>query len=172
MTTISSKPDLGFLFSHPAHCIALGFGSGLAPKAPGTFGTLAALPLYALLNIFLSPIWIAALCLPFFFLGGWAANKTCTDLGVPDHGGVVIDEIVAMWLVLAAAPMTLTGWGAAFVLFRLFDIAKPWPISWLDTHVSGGVGVMLDDVAAALFSVLGLWVLNAMLPHWFDRLFL
>ncbi|SFN10885.1 phosphatidylglycerophosphatase A [Formivibrio citricus] len=154
-----SKPDVAFLVSHPAHFIALGFGSGLAPKAPGTWGTLAALPLYALLNFALPPLWIALLCLPLFFLGAWASGKTCSDLGVPDFGGVVVDEIVAMWLVLAFTPATLAGWGAAFALFRLFDIVKPWPIGWLDARVPGGIGVMLDDVVAALYAILGIRIL-------------
>lgn len=79
-----------------------------------------------------------------FLSGRVGSGKTCVDLGVADYGGVVIDEIVAMWLVLAAAPLTMVGWAAAFVLFRIFDIAKPWPINWLDARIPGGVGVMLD----------------------------
>ena len=114
MANPHAHPDGVFLLSHPAHFIALGLGSGLAPKAPGTFGTLAALPLYALLAGFLSPLQIAVLCVPVFLLGAWAAQRTCHDLGVHDHGGIVIDEIVAMWLVLVAAPASLAGWGAAF----------------------------------------------------------
>ena len=167
MTPVQSKPDSKFLLSHPAHFIALGFGSGLAPKAPGSWGTLVALPLYALLSLVLSPPWIAILCLPLFFLGAWAADKTCTDLGVADYGGVVIDEIVAMWLVLAVAPLTMAGWATAFVLFRLFDIVKPWPINWLDARIPGGVGVMLDDLLAALYALLLILMLHEIQPGWF-----
>lgn len=158
MTSPPLRPDAAFLFSHPAHFIALGLGSGLAKRAPGTWGTLAALPLYALLNLGLAPQWIAMLCIPVFILGAWAAGKTCADLGVEDYGGVVVDEIVAMWLVLAVAPATFWGWFSAFVLFRVFDIAKPWPIAWLDARVPGGFGVMLDDLFAAFYSVLVLLI--------------
>lgn len=154
----------GFLLSHPAHFIALGFGSGLARKAPGTWGTLAALPLYALLA-WLFPSWmIAALCIPAFLVGCWASQKTCDDLGVHDHGGIVIDEIVAMWLVLTVTPGNATGWLLAFALFRCFDILKPWPINSLDERVHGGFGVMLDDLLAALYAVLVLLGLVWLFP--------
>lgn len=156
----------GFLLSRPAHFIALGFGSGLSPKAPGTFGTLAALPLFGLLQIVLSPALIALLCLPAFALGIWAAGKTCDDLGVHDHGAIVIDEIVAMWLVLVFAAPTFSGWLLAFALFRLFDIVKPWPINWLDARVHGGFGVMLDDLLAAIYAVAALWLSGWLLPVW------
>lgn len=158
------RPNFTFLLKHPAHFIAFGFGSGLAPKAPGTFGTLAALPLYAGLLWLLPPIMIVALCFPVFALGIWAAKRTCSALGVHDHGGIVIDEIVAMWLVLAAAPATVLGWSVAFGLFRLFDIFKPWPINWLDKHVDGGLGVMLDDLLAAVYAVIILMILGSWLP--------
>jgi len=159
--------DRVFLLSHPAHFIALGLGSGLAPKAPGTFGTLMALPLYALLAYWLVPLWIVVLCLPAFAVGSWAAQKTCEDMGVHDHGAIVIDEIVAMWLVLAIAPATALGWLTAFLLFRLFDIVKPWPINWLDERVHGGFGVMLDDLLAAVYAVLCLLALARFFPAWF-----
>ncbi|WP_211251620.1 phosphatidylglycerophosphatase A family protein [Andreprevotia chitinilytica] len=148
------QPDRRFLFSHPAHFIALGFGSGLPRKAPGTWGTLAAVPLYGLLSLVLGPQLIALLCIPVFLLGWWAADKTGKDLGVHDHGGIVIDEIVAMWLVLAFTPMTWLGWALAFGLFRLFDIFKPWPIRWFDLRVPGGFGVMLDDLLAAGYALI------------------
>lgn len=156
-----------FLFSHPAHFIALGFGSGLAARAPGTFGTLAALPLYGLMQLFLSPAWIALLCLPAFVVGIWAAKRTCDDMGVHDHGAIVIDEIVAMWLVLVVAPESIAGWLAAFILFRCFDIFKPWPINWLDARVHGGLGVMLDDLLAALYAAAVLMILGKVFPAWF-----
>ena len=147
-------PDWRFLLEHPAHFIAFGFGSGLAPKAPGTYGTLVALPLYALLaHLGLSRMAIALLCLPLFLFGIWVCDKSCRSLGVHDHGGVVWDEIVAMLLVLTVTPPTGMAWLVAFALFRLFDIVKPWPIRWLDAKVHGGFGVMLDDLVAALFAM-------------------
>lgn len=165
MTTSSPvRLDRAFLLNDPAHFIALGFGSGLARKAPGTFGTLAALPLYALLAFLFSPIAIIALCLLVFLLGIWCAQKTCQDLGVHDHGAIVIDEIVAMWLVLLAAPATLLGWVTALALFRCFDIWKPWPINWLDESISGGLGVMLDDLLAAVYAIAGIFLLSLLFP--------
>lgn len=165
--TAAILPDCTFLLSHPAHFIALGFGSGLAKKAPGTFGSLAALPLYGALVFLLPPVLIVILCIPLFGLGVWAAQRTCDDMGTHDHGSIVIDEIVAMFLVLAAVPLTLPGWITAFGLFRFFDIVKPWPINWLDKQVSGGLGVMLDDSLAALFAVVIIVVLGVFMPHWF-----
>ncbi len=150
MTTL---PDWRFMLRHPAHVIALGLGSGLAAKAPGTFGTLAALPLYALWPALgLSPTLLAWLLPLLFALGCWACQRTGEALGAPDHGAMVWDEMVAMWGVLVALPTTPMAWLLGFVLFRLFDIVKPWPIRWLDARVKGGFGVMLDDVLAALMA--------------------
>ncbi|MBM3115556.1 phosphatidylglycerophosphatase A [Jeongeupia naejangsanensis] len=146
-------PDWRFLLRHPAHFIALGFGSGLARQAPGTWGTLAGLPCYALLLFWLTPVQIAWFCLPVFALGVWAADVTGKALGVHDHGGIVIDEIVAIWLVLTIVPHSGSGWLAAFAVFRFFDILKPWPIRALDAHVPGGFGVMFDDLVAALYAI-------------------
>lgn len=149
MTAIR-QPDIRFLIAHPSHFIALGFGSGLAPKAPGTFGSLAAIPLYWLLAIWLTPLQIAWLSLPLFLVGVPICDKAGRALGVSDHGAIVWDEIVAMLPLLALAPQKPIGWVAAFLLFRLFDITKPWPISWVDARVKGGLGVMLDDALAAI----------------------
>jgi len=152
MTTL--QPDFKFVFAHPAHLIAFGFGSGLVPKAPGTAGTLLGLPLFWLI-VAVAPdlpnqiiLLIAA-----FLLGIWACGRTGRALGVADHGGMVWDEIVAFALVLVFTP---TGWlwiALAFALFRLFDILKPWPIRLADTHVKGGFGVMFDDLLAALYAI-------------------
>jgi phosphatidylglycerophosphatase A len=151
------KPDRAFLFAHPAHFIALGAGAGLAPKAPGTWGTLAALPLFALLHGFGAPVLAGAAAL-LFALGVWAAARTGRALGVADHGSIVIDEIAAFLLVLAFVPPAAPWWLAAFVAFRAFDIVKPWPIRQAERAVGGGLGVMFDDTLAALYAIAVLWV--------------
>jgi len=152
MTTL--RPDLKFLFAHPAHLIAFGFGTGLAPRAPGTVGTLLGLPLFWLV-VAVAPdlpnrivLLIAA-----FLVGIWACGRTGRALGVADHGGMVWDEIAAFALVLLFTP---AGWlwiGLAFALFRLFDILKPWPIRLADRRLKGGFGVMFDDLLAALYAI-------------------
>jgi phosphatidylglycerophosphatase A len=151
-STTSPVPDARFLLAHPAHFIALGFGSGLAPKAPGTFGTLAAIALYWALAIFLPPLAIAFLSIPLFFLGVWACGITGRDLGVQDHGAMVFDEIVAFLPLAALASASLSLQAVAFLLFRLFDIWKPFPIRELERRVKGGMGVMIDDVVAAFYA--------------------
>jgi phosphatidylglycerophosphatase A len=157
---MSAPVSLSFLLSHPAHFLAFGFGSGLSPKAPGTVGTLVAFPLYWLLSG--SPyywLWIAL----FLAVGVWICGFTGRALGVADHGGMVWDEIAAFLLVLPFAPQTWVGFLMAFVLFRLFDIFKPFPIGWLDARLKGGLGVMLDDVLAAVYAIVCLVVLASWL---------
>jgi phosphatidylglycerophosphatase A len=150
-----TQPTPNFLLSHPAHFVALGFGSGLAPRAPGTFGTLAALPLFwLLLQTGLGLPALLAVIAAGFALGIWACAVTGKDLGVSDHGGIVWDEIIAMWLVLAFTPANWLGWLAAFGLFRFFDILKPWPIRFFDQRLKSGFGVMFDDLLAALYALL------------------
>jgi phosphatidylglycerophosphatase A len=151
--TITSRlPDARFLVAHPAHFIALGFGSGLAPKAPGTFGTLAAVALYWLLALVLPPLAIAFLAIPLFFLGVWACDVTGRHLGVQDHGAMVWDEIVAFLPLAALASASLLLQLVAFLLFRLFDIWKPYPIRQVEARVKGGLGVMVDDLIAAAYA--------------------
>ena len=146
-----SLPDFTTLWRQPLHCLALGFGSGLAPLAPGTFGTLAAVPLYLLLAQM--PLWIyAIIVVSAFVVGVYCCRVTADYLGVHDHPAIVWDEIVGYWLTMMAAPQ---GWPwplIGFVLFRFFDIVKPWPIGWVDSRVDGGLGIMLDDVLAALYA--------------------
>lgn len=152
--TTSHEPGWRFICQRSYRFIAFGFGAGLAPKAPGTFGTLVALPLYGLLLwAGLGAAWIAALCVPLFLFGCHVCDRTGKDLGIEDYGGIVWDEIVAMLLVLATTPVSVSGWLAAFALFRLFDVLKPWPIRWADSKVGGGFGVMLDDLIAAGFAI-------------------
>lgn len=162
----SLRPAVGFIWQHPAHFIALGFGSGLIYPAPGTWGTLMGVAIYPLIlfgcKAIPMPLYamVLTLCLLVFVLGCFCADRAGRALGVPDHGSIVIDEIVAVWLVLLSVPATFTGWLAAFLAFRLFDILKPWPIRWLDRRVKGGFGVMIDDVLAALFAIVLLSVLQ------------
>lgn len=147
-------PDARWVFSRPAAFIAFGAGSGLVRRGPGTAGTLAAFPLHWLLVYLLSPgVHLAAIGL-LFGVGVWACAAASRDLGSDDHGGIVIDEVVAFLLVLWAVPATWWAWVSGFLLFRLFDIAKPPPIGWCDRTLKGGFGVMFDDLLAALATLL------------------
>ena len=151
-STTSRRPDFRFLVAHPAHFVALGFGAGLAPFAPGTFGTLVSIPIAWALGQFMPPLLIAFCAIPLFFLGVWACEVTGRDLGAPDHGAMVWDEIVAFLPLAALASASLALQALAFVIFRLFDIWKPYPIRSLERHVKGGLGAMLDDVVAAFYA--------------------
>lgn len=138
--------------AHPVHWLALGFGSGLAPRAPGTFGTLAAVPLHLLL---VQLPWAAhAATVLLACIGGIAlCGASARRLGVHDHPAIVWDEIAAFLLLAFLLPAQGLGWlVAAFLLFRLFDIWKPWPIRGLDHRIHGGTGIMLDDLVAALYA--------------------
>jgi len=151
---VTSAPSPSFAFSHPAHAIALGGGAGLSPVAPGTAGTLVAWPLGWYLTGLLSPPALLVLLLAFFLFGVWACELTGRHLGVSDHGAMVWDEIVAFLLMLAILPRELAWQLAAFVLFRVFDVAKPPPIRWLERRFRGGFGVMIDDIVAAGMALL------------------
>ena len=154
MTTAAVRPDWAFLLRHPAHFIAFGGGVGLIPAAPGTFGTLLALPLYWAISPWLPTLELIALTAVLFLVGVWACEVTGRALGVSDHGGMVWDETVAFLLVLCFVP-TWGYWHAmAFGLFRLFDIAKPQPIRHYDRTLKGGFGVMFDDLLAAFYTLL------------------
>ncbi|MES9885036.1 MAG: phosphatidylglycerophosphatase A [Sedimenticola sp.] len=143
--------DQGPDWKNPIHLLAFGLGSGAAPKAPGTFGTLAAVPLYLLMQP-LAP-WIYLLLVALMFaLGVWLCDRTSKDLGVHDHGGIVWDEWVGLLVTLWLAPSGIGWLVMGFLLFRFFDILKPWPIGWLDRQVAGGWGIMLDDLLAGLYS--------------------
>jgi len=148
------RPTLRFVLAHPAHFLAFGFGAGLVRPAPGTWGTLVALPLYWLVAPRVHELVFLACIACLFFAGVWACGRTGRALGVPDHGGMVVDEIVAYLLVLYWLPRELPWQAAGFVLFRAFDIVKPPPIRQADRHVKGGFGVMLDDLIAAFYAVL------------------
>ncbi len=141
------------VLTDPVHFLAFGFGSGLAPRAPGTAGSLVGVLLaFVTLPIGTVPriIVAAVICLA----GIWLCGESARRIGVHDHPGIVWDEIAGMYIVLLAAPMQALWWLVAFLLFRLFDIWKPWPIRDLDHRLAGGLGIMLDDIAAALFASL------------------
>ena len=157
-----SRANWQFISRHPAHFLAFGFGSGLAPKAPGTFGTLAAIPLYYLLVMLLPPDLVYTVIVIATLAGIWICEVTGRNLGVADYGGIVWDEIAAFWLVLVFTPNRLSWVIAAFALFRLFDIWKPFPISWFDAKLKNGLGVMLDDSLAAGYTIAILIVAK----HW------
>jgi phosphatidylglycerophosphatase A len=148
------RPTLRFTLAHPAHCIAFGFGAGLSPWAPGTAGTLLAWLLAWLAGPALGTPPGLALIAALFVLGVWVCEVTGRHLGIADHGSMVWDEVVAFLLVLAIIPATFAWQLAGFALFRLFDIAKPPPIRWLETRFKGGWGVMIDDLLAAGYTLL------------------
>lgn len=157
------KPSWRFLFSHPAHLLSFGFGSGLARKAPGTFGTLVAFPIYWFLAPRLSDAVFILLLIWAFAIGVWVCDITGKALGDSDYGGIVWDEIVAMLLVLFFTPPGWE-WGLlAFVLFRFFDIVKPPPIRYFDSNWHGGLGVMFDDLLAAGYALLCLAIIKTFL---------
>lgn len=150
------------VWRNPVHFLAFGLGSGAAPWAPGTFGTLAAVPLWYLLAQTSLPVYLT-LTLVAFVIGIWLCGRTSRDLGVHDHGGIVWDEFVGYWITMIAVPVDWIWALLGFVLFRLFDIWKPWPIRPIDRHVHGGLGIMLDDVLAGAFAAL---VLQGLLWYW------
>ena len=153
------------MLAHPAHLVALGFGSGLSPTAPGTVGTLWAWLTFFLLQHWLLPAGIGVVLLAGLVLGWWACTITARHLGVADPGCIVWDEILAFWLVLwLAMPMGFWGQVVAFVLFRFFDAVKPGPVTWADELFKGlgwrgGWGIVFDDLVAAFCTllVIALW---------------
>lgn len=141
------------VLSDPVHLLAFGFGLGLSPRAPGTVGTLLAFPL----AWFMQPVaisWQIGLAVIMFLAGIWICGNSSRRIGLHDPGGIVWDEVCAMYITLLAAPFNVTAWILAFLLFRIFDIVKPWPIRDLDHRMSGGLGIMLDDLVAALYAVI------------------
>ena len=162
--TAPIQPNAAFMRAHPAHWIALGFGSGLSPIMPGTSGTIFAWLSYYVLSarwpdLFTLQNWAIIIGVG-FFVGVWACERTGRDLGVADHGAMVWDEIIAFWLVLLVlAPVDMQGQWWAFFWFRVFDMVKPPPIGYFDRKLKGGFGVMWDDILAAFFTLLlfALW---------------
>jgi phosphatidylglycerophosphatase A len=145
----------------PSRLLCSWFGAGWLPKAPGTWGSLAALPLAWLL------VWaggwplLAIAILLVFAIGWWAAERVVRQDGLEDPGWVVIDEVVGQWLTLLLVPPGWVDYAIGFALFRLFDITKPWPVGWADRRIKGGLGIMLDDVLAGLYALAGLSLFRA-----------
>lgn len=158
-----SSPLPSSIWRNPVHFLAFGFGSGAMPFAPGTFGTLVAIPVFLLM----APLGLwayLAITLLLAIIGVWLCHVTARDLGVHDHSGIVWDEIVGYLVTMIAVPQTWQMIVLGFVLFRIFDIFKPWPIGWIDKRVQGGLGIMLDDVLAGIFAALVLQMLLQIVP--------
>jgi phosphatidylglycerophosphatase A len=152
--TVPPPPSWRLMLSHPAHQVSFGFGSGLIRPAPGTWGTLFAWLVFVVLDPWLGDTGWAMVIASTFILGAAAANRTGRALGRPDHGAIVIDEIVAFWLVLWLLPGGVITQAFAFLGFRFFDILKPPPIRAVDRRFKNGLGVMLDDLLAAFYTLL------------------
>jgi len=141
------------VLTDPVHILAFGFGAGLSPVAPGTVGSLLGVAL-AWLTRDLGLALQGGVALAVILAGIWICGESARRIGVHDHGGIVWDEIAGMYVTLLVAPPTIAAWALGFALFRVFDIAKPWPIRDLDHRLRGGIGIMLDDLAAALYALI------------------
>ena len=140
------------ILTHPIHFLAFGFGSGLSPKAPGTVGTIAAVPIYFYLSA-LSLEYYLMVCVFVSLIGIVICGKSAKLLSTHDHPGIVWDEFAGFFITMIAVPLSWQNILLGFIFFRLFDIFKPWPISWLDKQVDGGLGIMVDDIIAGFFSL-------------------
>jgi len=148
------------VWRNPVHFLAFGLGSGTAPVAPGTFGSAAALLIFWASGMaFWAWSGYLIMLVATFAAGIWLCGRTASDIGVHDHGGIVWDEFVGLWITLFLAPADWVWWVVGFVLFRLFDVLKPWPIRWFDKRVPGGLGIMLDDVLAGVMAWIALQLL-------------
>ncbi len=152
---MTTSPTTPLAFLHPASLAATVFGAGLSPIAPGTVGSLVAVPVAWLIHMTAGPFALLLATAAVFLVGWWASAVYVDKTGFEDPGAVVIDEVAGQWLVLAVAPLDqphhVWYFAVGFVLFRLFDIAKPWPVSWADRRIKGGFGVMFDDILAGLY---------------------
>lgn len=163
MNQLKSNPSFSELLRNPALFLAFGLGSGLSPKAPGTAGTLLGTLLFIPLLLWSQPFAIAVLVIG-LLVGSWLCGVAADYMNVHDHGGIVWDEFVGVWLVLVLLPeQSMLYWVLAFFVFRIFDVVKPWPIKWADQKVSGGFGIMLDDVLAGLLAIAVIWITHVYL---------
>lgn len=159
MSLPPSRPPL----SNSGVLLATWFGAGYLPKAPGTWGSLAALPIGWVIHGHWGVLGLIAACILVFGAGVWASNVYIGLTNEADPGPVVVDEVVGQWLTLLVASTTLFDYALAFVLFRAADIIKPWPVSWADREIKGGLGVMLDDVLAAGYATAALAFVKALM---------
>lgn len=150
---------------HPAWQIATWFGAGLMPKAPGTWGSLAAVPFAYGIHRLAGPVGLFAAAWILCALGAWAAEQFRRRAGTKDPQAVVVDEAAGQWLALVPAGDDILLYAAGFVLFRLFDIWKPWPASWADRRIEGGWGIMLDDMIAGVYAAGALWAATALIAR-------
>lgn len=157
-----TNPTFLQLLSNPVHLLAFGFGSGLSPKAPGTVGTLVAVLVFAPLAALSAPVY-AVVIIATAVIGVWLCGKTADDLNADDHGGIVWDEFVGYWITMFMAPPGWLWMIIGFVIFRLLDILKPWPIKWVDRQVKGGLGIMLDDILAGIMAALCIQAIHVLL---------
>lgn len=162
LQTVPVRPTAGWMLGRLARIVAFGFGTGLLRPAPGTWGTLGAWALWALVVSHFAPWGVALLLVGGFLYGSWACDTVGRELGVSDHGGMVWDEMIAFWLVLWLVPGDIFSQALAFVLFRTFDIIKPAPIGYFDRRFKSGFGVMLDDLLAALYTLLACGIITWM----------
>ena len=163
MTTDKQTAKSRLNLANPWHLLATGFGSGLSPWMPGTMGSLAAIPFWYLLNLLPVKIYLLLVLLG-VSIGVYICHRTAEEMGVHDHSSIVWDEFIGMWITLMMVPGPDWRWLlAGFILFRIFDIWKPWPIRWFDRHVSNGMGIMVDDIVAGIISAFILWLAGVML---------
>ena len=152
------------LLRNPVHLVAFGFGSGLAPHAPGTFGTLAAVP-FIVLAFQAGPVPYALICMGVIAVAIWTSARAASALGVHDHGAIVIDEFAGLFVSMLAVPMSLTTMVLAVICFRILDIVKPSLIGVLDRKLKGGTGIVMDDVAAGIVTALIMHGILWLFPH-------
>lgn len=151
---IIARPPAGIGFRHPVSLIATWFGCGLLPGAPGTWGSLAALPVAWVIVMLGGPLGLIGAVIAAFSIGIWAAGRYSQAAGLKDCQNVVIDEVAGQWLALVFVPLDPAAYFAAFILFRICDIFKPWPANWADRNVPGGFGIMLDDMIAGTYALI------------------
>lgn len=163
--TIMTRAKLrrGLPVGHPAFLLSTWFGAGLLPTAPGTWGSLAALPFAWIIQTIGGTAALAAATVTVSLIGVWSASVYVVRNKVEDPQEIVIDEVAGQWLVLLAVPPDLVFYALGFLVFRILDITKPWPARWADRHVKGGVGVMLDDLLAAAYGTL---IMAAVMAWW------
>ena len=153
----------GRVWRDPVLWLAFGFGTGLAPKAPGTVGTLPGIVLAAIVGGLAgsaAPVVILLMLMLLIPLGVWLCGEASRRLGVHDYGGIVFDEVVGVLIPFLVLPITPVNLLLGFLAFRLFDVWKPWPISWLDRRVHGGLGIMIDDLLAGAFALAAVWIVR------------